>query len=174
MAELRYITIPADILAEDISPIDSALWSWCRCVEHLIRKDSRFNENGEGIRAGAWILKQLKSVVDGKAVWLKKAGDELAIDQAYWRLLHDAFEKPMQPALAATPSWHCAYMPMVHLPVPRADGTVVHLPAESPPGVLFVSYIDAVSDEATKKRAALPATPGSPSALPSSSADLPS
>jgi hypothetical protein len=174
MAELRYITIPADIPAEDISPIDGALWSWGRCVEHLIRKDSRFNDNGEGIRAGSWILKQLRGVVDGKAVWLKKPGEELAIDQAYWRLLHDAFEKPKQPMLEATPSWRCAYMPMVHLPVPRADGSIAHLAAEAPPGILFVSYIEAVSDEATKKRDTLPATPGSPTALPGSSADLPS
>jgi hypothetical protein len=172
MAELRYITIPADIPAEDILPIDGSLWAWARCVEHVIHKDSRFNDNGEGIRAGSWILKQLKSVVDGKAVWLKKAGEELALDQSYWRILHDAFEKPMQPALEATPKWRCAYMPIVHLPVPQADGSVVHLAAEPPPGIAFVLYIEAVSDIATKKRAGLPAMPGSPTTLPASSTDL--
>jgi hypothetical protein len=150
MAELRYITIPADVPAEDISPIDGEAWSWARCVEYVIHKDSRFNDNGEGIRAGAWILRQLKQVSDGKTVWLKKAGDELPIDQPYWRLLHEAMEKPLQHFL--DPRWRCAYLPPVHLPVPQADGSIAHVPAECPPGVTFLSYIDAVSDDATKKK----------------------
>jgi hypothetical protein len=123
MADLRHVTIPKSIQFM----VNRAPWSFYRCVEHVIGSDQRFNSSGAGIRAGIRILGKIEGKPDGHTE---------PFDQADWKLLHDAMETP-------SAGW---VFPLGM----KNEQTGVEVPLNVP-GRTFLSYVDAVSEEATRK-----------------------
>lgn len=124
MADLRHIQIPTSVSIT----INKAQWSFLHCLTHVVDGHPSFNQTGTGVRAAARIM---GLIVDKEGKFLKKEGDVLTLDQADWQMVHVAFETPSS-----------GYVPG---PLTDDNGRLLCVPARS-----FVTYIEAVSDEATK------------------------
>lgn len=126
MAELRYLTIPKNV---DVY-INRKPYEFVQCVIYVIDRHPVFSQTASGIRAAARII----GLLDGK-----KVGDVVVLDQADWSLLNQAFESPF---VAPNETSDLALIP----PLVGDGGAKVFIAPRS-----FVPYLDAVSDEATKK-----------------------
>lgn len=123
MGQLRYVTIPEH--AQVV--LNSEPWSFIQCFTWVMNAHPSFNGNGAGIRASV----RLVQAFDGK-----KPGDVVTLDDADWKLLHEAFESP---ALGLIPPGLEQTMP---------DGSKRAFVVE---GRRFMGYLDAVGDEQTKQ-----------------------
>jgi hypothetical protein len=103
--------------------IDGKKLGHLQVILYILANDQRFNRDATGIRA----KKRLRKLFDGK-----KAGDVVTTDEPDWRLLHEAFEHPTN-----------GYFMKLSMP-----GTSEAFDVD---GEVFLPYIDAMSDEATKK-----------------------
>lgn len=92
-------------------------------ILYILANDRRFNADANGIRS----KKRLRSLFKDK-----KAGDVVTTDEPDWRLLHEAFEHPT-----------AGYFMKLTMP-----GSAESFDVD---GEVFLPYIDAMSDEATKK-----------------------
>jgi len=133
MANLRYILIPASVSVS----VNQARWSFLHCFVHVIDRHPSFNQTGTGVRAAARVM---ALVTDNQGRFLKKEGDVITLDQADWQMVQAAFEEPA-----------AGYIPG---PLTDDAGVPINVPARS-----FVTYIEAVSDEATKNHPAPTAVP---------------
>jgi hypothetical protein len=126
MAELRYLTIPKNVDVVVHLGTTRGAWSFVDSVAHVVDSHPIFNQSGQGIRAGIRILDKLKG---------RKEGEVVTLDEVDWKLLHEAFETSA-----------AGFIPP--LTAPGADGVFRPMPLGAR---TFLPYIDAVSDEATKK-----------------------
>jgi hypothetical protein len=122
MAELRYLTIPKSV---DVF-VEAVAWAFGKSAEHVVDCHPIFNQSGQGIRAGIRIIDKLKG---------RKEGEVVTLDEADWKLLHEAFETSA-----------AGFIPPLTAPGPDGVYRPMVLGARA-----FLPYIDAVSDEATKK-----------------------
>lgn len=122
MADLRYVKIPASV---DVT-VGENKWSFFATLCHVVDSHPSFNTTGTGVRAAARIVK----LFDGKAV-----GDVVALDEADWKLLNGAFESPA-----------AGYVPPLQRTLPDKTMQQFVVPSRA-----FLPYIEAVSDEQTKK-----------------------
>lgn len=103
--------------------IDGKRLGHLQVILYILGNDQRFNRDAAGIRA----KKRLRKLFEGK-----KAGEVVTTDEPDWRLLHEAFEHPTS-----------GYFVKLAMP-----GTNEAFDVD---GEVFLPYIDAMSDEATKK-----------------------
>jgi hypothetical protein len=128
MAKENYVTIPKTV--EDVI-INGAPFSFHASARYVIEKDPRFNNTGEGIRAGIEILSDLKDAPN--------EGDVAVLRPEHRKLLSMCFEAPETPNKRICPGGFQQ----------RFDGSLERV---DPPGATFISYLDAVSDENTSKK----------------------
>jgi hypothetical protein len=122
MAELRYLTIPKSV---DVV-VNSEPWSFVKSACYVVDGHRSFNETGTGVRAGARIIDKLQG---------RKEGDVVTFDEADWKLLNEAFETPA-----------ASYVPVLEVDGPKGQ----KIPWVVSPRT-FIPYLDAVTDQATKK-----------------------
>ena len=126
MAELRYLTIPKNI---DVY-VARQPYGFVMCAVYVIDRHPIFSQTGAGIRAAARIV----GLIDGK-----KPGDVVVLDEQDWSLVHQAFEAPY---VAPNETPDVAFIP----PLGDEKGIKVLISPRR-----FTPYLNAVSDEATKK-----------------------
>jgi hypothetical protein len=132
MAELRHIEIP-----ETVKILGNLPYPFVECVDFLIRTDHRFNDNGNGIRAGAEIKAEMKG---------KKPGDRATLDEPNWKLLHDVMEEPHGPEQdKRTGKWGVFSQTGTD-----RDGKEVVIGEYLVGGGDFLPYLEAVSEKGTQ------------------------
>jgi hypothetical protein len=136
MAELRHIEIP-----DTVKLIGTYSYPFVDCVDFLIRTDHRFNDNGNGIRAGA----EIKAAMKGK-----KPRDRATLDEPNWKLLHEVMEEPHSAEQGKkTGRWG-----VFHQMGKDGDGNEVVIGEYLVGGGEFLTYLDAVSEKGTEAVAA--------------------
>ncbi len=120
--ELRYLTIPPD--ADEIR-IGTAALSFRLVAGHVLNNDQRFTRNAKGMRDAIRILGKLEGM---------KPGELVVLDDADWRMLHDAFEEPTD-----------GYLPPLTTADPFGNPTPVKLGPRA-----LLPFVDALSDENTQ------------------------
>lgn len=133
MAELRHITIPPaiDLKVRPTEKSPAAAWTFIHCVTWVVETDKRFNGDGEGARAGQRVIDAMK------APQRVRSRDSVlhvfTLDEKDWKRLQEAMEAPDQ-------GWI--------FPLTQPGESV----ARSAPARLFVSYMEALQDENTRRR----------------------
>jgi hypothetical protein len=124
--------------------VNGEKWSWLLCLTY-VGDMHPLCAAGAGLRNYARVLMKFEG---------KKEGDVVALDEADWQLVRDIFESP----------------PAGYIPQNLRDESkeLIHLPPR-----VFLSYLEAVSDEATKTKPVSTANGVAALPVPAAAPELP-
>jgi len=122
MPDIRHITIPNSCSVV----VDGAKWSFVRSLIYI-------GDAHPSCASGAALLNYARIRAKFESA---NEGDTVSLDEADWKIVHGLFQAPT-----------AGYIP--GLTMALKDGTVK--PLDPVPPIVFVPYVQAVSEEATKK-----------------------